>query len=435
MRELLDIQIIGGALPWILTLASLALLIALLIRRPTRGWVIGSLIAVAAGVAAATAVFVWANVTGYFEIQLPNAVLGWTAATFAGIGLAVVCLWRGRWWQRTIAAGAIVAFALTGTVQVNAAFGLNPTVADLLGVTVTQPISLPSGHTVRPEHASGPLYLTWRAPAGMPAQGQTGTIDIPATASHFPARPASIYLPPAALVAHAPALPLVVFMKGFPGTTNIQLLAGVIDGIAARHHGLAPIILVADQVGPSGMDPGCVDGGRGNAETYIATDVFDWARTHLNIIQNPRYWTIAGYSNGATCALKIAAQYPKVFRTVFAESPELYLGTHYAPDMIRNVFHGSRAAWQAAKPATIMRENAHLHRHFYRGLYAIVTTGALDTVYGPQSRALARDAQHAGMFVRLTVVPGVTHVGANYVDGLAAGFALLYPRLGLAPGL
>jgi hypothetical protein len=39
------------------------------------------------------------------------------------------------------------------------------------------------------------------------------------------------------------------------------------------------------------------------------------------------------------------------------------------------------------------------------------------------------------MSVKLHVVPGVTHVGANYVDGLAAGFKMLYPRLGLAPAL
>lgn len=434
MRALLDLQIIGGAVPWALTLASLALLIALLVRRPTKAWVIGSVVAIVVGVAAATGVYEWANVTGAFEIELPSAVLGWTAATFAGIGLAVVCLWRGRWWQRTIAAGAIVAFALTGTVQVNAAFGIDPTVADLLGVTVNDPITLPSGHTVTPQSAGAALYLRWHAPAGMPAQGTTGTVDIPTTASRFPARTASVYLPPAALVAHAPALPLIIMMMGYPGVPSIQPTAGVVDSFAASHHGLAPIVIVADQVGPHG-DPGCVDGGRGNAERYLTTDVLDWARKNLNIIQNPRYWTIAGYSNGATCAVKIAAQYPHVFRNVMAVSPELFLGTHYSGEMIRDVFHGNRAAWTAAKPAVILHRNAILHRHFYRGEFAVITTGALDNRYGAQSRALARDAKKAGMFVTLRVLPGVTHVGANVTAGLRAGLTALYPRLGLAPAL
>lgn len=434
MRELLDLQIIGGMVPWGLTAASLGLLVALLIRTPTRGWLIASAAAIAAGLAAGAGVFVWANATGAFEIQLPGSVLAWTAATFAGVGLALVCLWRGRWWQRTIAAVAAAAFVLTGAVQVNAAFGIDPTVADVLGVTVNDPIALPGGHTVRPHQPGAALYLRWHAPADMPAQGTTGTVTIPATASHFPARTASIYLPPAALVAHAPALPLIIMMMGYPGVPSIQPTAGVVDGFAASHHGLAPIVVVADQIGPN-ADPGCVDGARGNAERYITTDVLGWARTHLDIIQNPRYWTIAGYSNGATCAVKIAAQYPKVFRNVMSVSPELYLGTDYRGEMIRDVFHGRVAAWQAAKPAGILHREARLHRHIYRGVFTVITTGALDDEFGAQSRALARDAKRAGMFVTLKVLPGVGHVGANVVAGLTAGIAVLYPRLGLAPAL
>ncbi len=369
MRTLLDLQIIGGAVPWALTITSVALLIALLIRKPTKGWVVGSAIAIVVGVAVAAGIFIWANTTLYFEIPLPSSVLAWTAAAFAGIGLAIVCMWRGRWWQRIIAVGAVVAFALTGTVQVNAAFGIDPTVADLLGVTVNNPIALPNGHRVTPNGAGSALYLRWHAPSGMPAQGQTGTVSIPGTVSHFHPRLAGLYLPPAALVPNAPALPLMIMMMGYPGVPSIRPTADVVAGFAATHHGLAPIVIVADQVGTDG-DPGCTNGARGNAEQYVTTDVLDWARKHLNIIQNPRYWTIAGYSNGATCAVKIGAQYPKAFRSVLAVSPELYIGTHYSSTMIHHVFHGSVAAWQAAKPATILERNAHRH-HFYRGVYTI----------------------------------------------------------------
>jgi enterochelin esterase-like enzyme len=431
MRELLDLQIIGGVVPWVLTLTSLALLIALLIRTPTKGWVIGSAIAIVVGVAVAAGIFIWANATLYFEIPLPSSVLAWTAAAFAGVGLAIVCLWRGRWWQRIIAVGAIAAFALTGTVQVNAAFGIDPTVADLLGVTVNNPIALPNGHRLTPHAAGGALYARWHAPSGMPPQGQTGTVSIPGTVSHFHARLAGLYLPPAALAPNAPALPLMIMMMGYPGVPSIRPTADVVASFAATHHGLAPIVVVADQVGTNG-DPGCTNGGRGNAEQYITTDVLDWARTHLNIIQNPRYWTIAGYSNGATCAVKIAAQYPKVFRSVLAVSPELFIGTHYRGTMIHHVFHGNVAAWQAAKPTVILAKHAH-QRHYYRGLYTIITTGALDTRYGLQTRELAAAAKRAGMFVTLQVLPGVTHVGANVAYGLSTGIGLLYPRWGLAP--
>lgn len=433
MRELLDLQIIGGVVPWALTLGSLALLIALLIRKPTKGWVIGCSVAIVVGAAAATAIYVWANATLYFEIPLPSAVLGWTAAAFAGIGLALVCIWRGRWWQRVIAGGAIVAFALTGTVQVNSAFGVDPTVADLLGVTVDNPIALPNGHTLIPQATGAALYLRWRAPDTMPTQGRTGTVYIPGTASGFHPRLAGIYLPPAALVPHAPALPLMIMMMGFPGVPSIQPTAGIVANFAATHHGLAPIVIVADQIGTRG-DPGCTNGARGNVERYITTDVLDWARAHLNIIQNPRYWTIAGYSNGATCALKIAAEYPKVFRSVLSVSPELYIGSYYKSEMIHDVFRGNVVEWQAAKPAAILAKNAH-HRHFYRGVYAVITIGALDRDFGADARRLAHDAKKAGMFVTLRVLPGVNHVGPNLIDGLTTGIGMLYPHWGLAPAL
>jgi enterochelin esterase-like enzyme len=431
VRALLDLQIIGGEMPWVLTAVSLVLLIALLIRKPTKAWIIATATAIGVGVALAAGLYIWANTTLSFEIPLPSAVLAWTGAALAGIGIAIVCLWRGRWWQRVIAIGAIGVFVLTGTVQVNAVFGIDSTVADLLGVTVLSPIALPRGHHVAQSGASDALYLRWQAPRGMPAEGQTGTVSIPGTVSHFRARLAGLYLPPAALVPNAPALPLMIMMMGYPGVPSIQPTAGVVARFAATHDGLAPIVIVADQVGTDG-DPGCTDGARGNAEQYITTDVLHWARVHLNIIQNPRFWTIAGYSNGATCAMKIGAQHPRLFRSVLAISPELFIGTHYARTMIVHVFHRNVAAWQAAKPAAILARHAHTHR-FYRGVDAIVTTGALDTRYGPQSRALAADAKRAGMFVTLRVLPGVSHIGANVGDGLSTGIGLLYPRWGLAP--
>ncbi|KHK97396.1 hypothetical protein LK09_11490 [Microbacterium mangrovi] len=433
MRELLNLQIIGGVVPWALTITSLAMLIALLVRKPTKGWVIGSAVAIVVGVGVAVGIYIWANTTLVFEIPLPDAVLGWTAAAFAGIGLAIVCIWRGRWWQRVIAVGAIGAFALTGVVQVNAVFGIDPTVADLLGVTVSNPVALPHGHKATTPAAGTALYLRWHAPSGMPAEGRSGTVSIPGTVSHFHARLAGLYLPPAALVPNAPALPLMIMMMGYPGVPSIRPTADVVARLAAAHHGLAPIVIVADQVGTDG-DPGCTNGARGNAEQYVTTDVLDWARKHLNIIQSPRYWTIAGYSNGATCAVKIGAQYPKEFRSVLAVSPELYIGTHYSRTMIRHVFRGNLAAWQAAKPAVILAKNAHVH-HFYRGEYTIITTGALDTHYGVQSHELAAAARRAGMFVSLRVLPGVTHIGANVVDGLSTGIGLLYARWGLAPAV
>ena len=87
-----------------------------------------------------------------------------------------------------------------------------------------------------------PLYQTWTPPAHMPSVGTIGTPSpaVPNTNSDFPARPAQLYLPPAALVNHPPRLPLVIMMMGQPGDPDASFIGQVLDEYAARNGGLAP---------------------------------------------------------------------------------------------------------------------------------------------------------------------------------------------------
>jgi enterochelin esterase-like enzyme len=431
MNALLATQIIGGPLPWILCAISAVCVILLLLRRPTRRWVVLASAAVGIATAMALVFIAVADATGMFEIPLPVDAAAWATATFAAAGLAIVSLWRTRWRWRALAIVSLLVFAVTGTVQVNAAFDLNVTVGDLLGVVVTHPIALP--HKSKPTAPADPqtLAMTWVAPAGIPAVGRTGTAVIPGTVSKFKARPAGIYLPPAALVKKPPELPLLIMMMGYPGTPNADPISEVMNHFAAAHHGLAPIVVVADQIGTSGGDPACADSVKhGNAATYITTDVLHWAKTHLRVDQDPRYTVIAGYSNGATCAVKFAAEHPEAFRNILSVSPEEYPGMHYSQTVISSVYGGDRSAWETAKPEAILKA----HTGAYSAVTAVITTGALDTAFGPASRSLAATASAAGMHVTLLTLPGVAHVGKNLTDGLTAGFAKLAPHLGLATG-
>ena len=94
------------------------------------------------------------------------------------------------------------------------------------------------------------LPKTWRAHDNteMPKQGMVGTVSIPATQSHFAARKAVIYPPPAALVANPPVLPLLVSFTGQPGSPTEMFTPGqvpvMLDSYAAAHAGLAPIVVV-----------------------------------------------------------------------------------------------------------------------------------------------------------------------------------------------
>lgn len=427
MDALLTTQIIGGPVPWMLCALSCVCVLLLVLRRPGPRWMIQASVGIAAGAVIALVFVLIADATGMFEIPLPADVAAWSVGTFAAVGLAVVSLWRSRWRRKALAVVGIAVFIVTGTVQVNAVFGINPTVGDLVGVVVRHPIALPKQHGSASPSTNEPLAATWVAPKDMPAVGRTGTVTIPAVVSKFKARPAGLYLPPAALVKNPPALPLVIMMMGYPGTPNPAPISAVMNTFASRHDGLAPIVVVADQIG-GGADPACADSTKlGDAATYVKTDVLDWAKTHLHVAQDPRFWVLAGYSNGATCAMKFAAQDPAAFRNVLSVSPEQYPGMHYSQSVIDSVYGGDRAAWQADKPESILAERA----GSYSGVTAVVTTGALDTAFGPATKSLAASAQAAGMNVDLVTIPGVAHVGKNLSAGLTTGFARIAPRLGL----
>ncbi|MCC2732394.1 MFS transporter, partial [Fusicatenibacter saccharivorans] len=73
------------------------------------------------------------------------------------------------------------------------------------------------------------------------------------TKSNFAARPAMIYLPPAALSEMPPTLPVMELMAGQPGSPSRLIDAGniaaMMDSYAAKHDGLAPIVIAPDQNG------------------------------------------------------------------------------------------------------------------------------------------------------------------------------------------
>lgn len=429
LDPLLHLRVIGGPVPWIVGALALAAAGYLLIGRPTRQRVLRLIIGLLGGAVVGFAVYQWGTVTRSFGGSLPLEVAWWLVAAFAGVGLAVANLWKSRWWRKAVAIVSIPVFLVWGGLGINAYFGLNPTVADVLGIVDSKPIALPPLPAKPAAAPTSPLYTTWSAPSGMSSRGEVGVVDIPNTASRFAARNAGIYLPPAALVAHAPALPVVVFMMGYPGNPAPNRVAEVVQKSAASHQGLAPIVVVVDQVGTGG-DPACADSTQlGNAKTYVMKDVVDWIDTHLNIIHDKRYWTLGGYSNGATCAVTFAALDPDRWGNVLAVSPEEFPGSEYSDKVIQGVYNGDRAAWEAAKPSTILAGA----KGRLDDSWAVLTTGQLDTRFGTATKRLAADLKNAGVRVDLITIPGVAHVGENFPKGLGAAFERLYPRLGLAP--
>ena len=97
------------------------------------------------------------------------------------------------------------------------------------------------------------LSITWHAPKGLRSHGVVFEVPIPPVRSHFHARPAWIYLPPAYLTPDRPRLPVLELIGGQPGTSRAWLDGGRIeqrlDAWARAHGGLAPIAVMPDALG------------------------------------------------------------------------------------------------------------------------------------------------------------------------------------------
>lgn len=427
-----QLPIIGGPFP--LTVYGLAgiLAITLLIRRWTRRpltWaIVGALIGAAVGAAA----YVVANVTNAFGTELPLFVALLAGGGLAACGFALGSLIGARVWRRVVSIAAVPVFLVAATLAVNAQFGLNPTLGSLFGVTADPPAVLPIDPTGTVPAPAQPLFQTWTAPAGMPAVGTRGSQEIPGTTSGFDARPAGIYLPPAALVPNAPALPLVIMMMGHPGNPDPTTISNVLDRFAAKNNGLAPIVIVADQLGQSGADTACADSqAYGNAKTYVTVDVVAWAKAHLHIIDDPAYWTIAGYSNGGGCAIAFGAESPEKWKNILDVSGEPFPGSEQVANITKTIYGGNVAAFEASKPVNIMKAAP---AGAYRGMTAVFTAGALDPEYSQNADAVAAVAKVVGMDVTRYEVPGEGHTGDIVELSLTEGFTVLYPVLGLSAG-
>ena len=428
---LLQLPVIDGPFMWILCGLSIALLVVLLIRRPTPRRVLTTVIGFLGGVLlAALGLWIVAGLMHAFGGPLPIQAVIIIAAVFAACGIAIVSLWDSPGWRKAVAIVALVVFILTGVFGVNAYYGLDRTLGSMFGITVEKPIPLPTPVPTQTADPDVPLYASWKPPADMPAKGSRGTQVIPATLSGFPARPAGIYLPPAALVANPPALPLVIMMMGQPGNPDIDPISDVMDQFAAQHQGLAPIVLVADQLAVPASDTTCMDSPElGNAETYVTKDVPNWARRNLNILQDPAHWVVAGYSNGGACAFKFGAEYPEVFGNVLSVSGEIYPGADNPGVAVTRMFHGDQAAYEASWPANILASG----KHRYPDTWAVFTAGGNDKEYQDEAAQAAAAATAAGWHVTNEVLPGMDHSFAALTAGLQAGFTILYPRLDLAP--
>ncbi|GAB2826847.1 alpha/beta hydrolase-fold protein [Alpinimonas psychrophila] len=427
----LDLNISFGAFPVAVYVVSLVIMGLLILHSLLRGRrdVVWLMIAAVAGLFAAwLTLWITVDTLNTFGGPLDPGAYGWIYAGFAGLCVALRALLSFRGWGKIIPALGAVLFLVSATLGVNAAYGLTPTLASFLHISTSKIVVLPAVTVSSAAPQTSPLYVTWNPPADMPRRGLTGIIagGIPNEVSHFPARPAQIYLPPAALVANPPKLPVVVLMMGEPGDPDPTIIARTLETFAAKNKGLAPIVVVVDQLSKPTFDPLCLDGPRGNVDTYVARDVVPWISANLNVSLDRKDWTFAGFSNGGGCAAYFGAKYPETWGNILDVSGIEFAGLTEERAVLKEEFGGDQKAYDAIKPINIMAGQT------YADTVAIFTTGELDSHYGPGQEAVSKAAAAAGMTVTFKRLPGVTHNNTSLILGLPVGFDVLFPRFGLS---
>ena len=189
---------------------------------------------------------------------------------------------------------------------------------------------------------------------------------------------------------------MVIAFSGQPGGPSDVFVAGnlaaVMDAVAARHHGVAPVVVVPDQLGSYNFNPECENSKMGNVAQYVTDDVREWTLKHLPVSSNRRDWTVAGFSQGATCAVQFGTEYPAIFGSYLAISPGVGPINGTVARSVREAFHGSLAAWKTAQPIAIMQR-----KRPYRHTYALYATGVFDKRYSKDAVALVAASHAAGM--------------------------------------
>ena len=439
-----SVSITSGWLPIVVDVAAIGLLVAVLlglfIRRPRMRPLLIVVLAAALGVAVGLFLsWLLSDRLDLFDVSLSPVSRAWVAGAFGGAGIGIAALFRRGRWQRVVAGAAIPIVLLAGAIGVNADFGQYTTIGSLAGgaaatrlpasaLALQQP-GAPGLTATAKKDVSAPL---WRepAPSGLPKHGIVGTVRIPGTASHFAARDAYVYLPPAALVAHPVALPVLILLSGQPGGPANVILAGkvpqIMNTFAAAHHGLAPIVVVPDQLGAPQLNPMCLDSSLGNVKTYLTVDVADWIRTHLTVQTAASAWAIGGYSEGGTCSIQFGSADPQHFGNILDISGQLAPKNGSLAQTIQLGFGGDSAAYQAALPEHVLAANTP-----YRDTTAVFVTGQLDAKYSAISVTMSAAASAAGMHVTRLVSPGTAHDWHTVQWALVDAAGPIYAHLGL----
>lgn len=392
-------------------------------------------IAVIAGIVGLVIAWLLSDVFVVFGVELGPRVIAWAGCGCAIVGFAVSHVMLHRGVLRAVAVILVVCAVFSTATGIDQAYGEYATIGSLFSQDSYREADL-TGMAKRSDLIS---VTQWRQEAAdgsisdIPAHGEVSKVNIPATTSHFEARQALVYLPPAALITakHKPALPVILMMSGQPGSPGRVFAAGgiqtMMDDYAQHHGGLAPIVIAADQLGDDSHNTLCVDSPvYGKALTYLTKDVVDWVKTNLPAARQAQDWAIAGFSQGATCSLQIGANHPNLFGTIIPTGSELKPTNGSESSMISRFFHGDRTAYEKQIPINAIRNHAPSNQTL------VIGAGERDRESVRNVELIAPVAQQEGMHVTAAESLGNAHDWHAVRDTLRYGLVVFGYNTGLS---
>lgn len=394
------LSLLGGPVPLVLGIVAFGSLAGAVLGG-TRRWHL-TVAALALGAATVSVVAGMASgIEHHLGSSFPKSFFVWAALPIFAMAVTVAG-WRRAGWRRGLSLASIPLLALFGADQVNAHYAYLPTLGDAVGLPLHGQVSAGSLASLR--DTSEPVADNHGVVVPLPIAG---------TVSHFAARRAFVWLPPVYFSPNRPALPVVMMLAGVPGDPSNMLRAGHAGTFAAdyarAHGGLAPILVFPDQNGAFTNDTECVDGPRGNAETYLTVDVPRAVEHRFHTATDPARWAIVGFSEGGTCALTLALAHPDEFRVFVDIAGDVRPNAASGPDAPRRtigrLYGGDATEWSAHDPITLLRSRSARH------VSGRIVAGRDDHRASEAARVLVDAARRAHVRVTFEQLPGTHSFG------------------------
>jgi S-formylglutathione hydrolase FrmB len=186
-------------------------------------------------------------------------------------------------------------------------------------------------------------------------------------------------------------------------------------------------MVLPDSNGATTADTECVDGPRGDAETYLTVDVPAFVRAHYDTATDRRHWAVSGLSEGGTCALMLAVRHPNIFGTFadFSGDPAPTVGTVRAT--VEQLFGGSQSDYREHQPGRWFRIDA------ATGLEGWISAGTQESTTQRDQRSVVVAARDAGMLVTFDIVHGSGHNFSTFARSLRDAYPWIVWRISRNP--